>query len=109
MDTVKEEPTPNISSSDNCESAEEFQEDDEDSESDQSDEFEEEEGIEDEQEEEDTQYDDDMQSHFQQVQPFNLQSPQEQVQQIQKMRDDVQKQLELCLTDMLVNLYNSKD
>jgi len=31
------------------------------------------------------------------------------VQQIQKMRDDVQRQLELCLTDMLVNLYNSKE
>ena len=25
------------------------------------------------------------------------------------MRDDVQRQLELCLTDMLVNLYNSKE
>ena len=25
------------------------------------------------------------------------------------MREDVQKQLELCLTDMLVNLYNSKE
>ena len=25
------------------------------------------------------------------------------------MRDDVQKQLELCLTDMLVNLYNTKE
>ena len=25
------------------------------------------------------------------------------------MREDVQRQLELCLTDMLVNLYNSKE
>lgn len=31
------------------------------------------------------------------------------VQQVQKMRDDVQNQLKLCLTDMLVNLYNSKE
>lgn len=36
-------------------------------------------------------------------------NPQTQFEKIQKMREDVQRQLELCLTDMLVNLYNSKE
>lgn len=36
---------------------------------------------------------------------FQMQS---QLEKAQKMREEVQRQLEQCLKDMLVNLYNSK-
>jgi len=35
--------------------------------------------------------------------------PMSQMQRVQQMRDKVQKKLEHFLTDMLVNLYNSKE